>query len=84
MNKVQRYVSYVVGTFLVFPLRVIHVLPEEDAPKQEQPQHKQAGCQYQGKKTRTKRSQQGVKRNSGQAQKSVRLKHKIIAALKKR
>ena len=83
MNRFHRYVSYVIGTFLVFPLRVIHILPEEE----DETKKRSAKQQPSGLKMSTgyglTRTQQGVKRNRGKAQKDVRVKHQMLAKLKR-
>ena len=78
MNNVQRYVSYIVGTFLVFPLRVVHILPPEEKPERKKVSEAPKASQIPSSVSAQMRTQQGVKRTSGQAQKNVRVKHKQL------
>jgi len=72
----------VIGTFLVFPLRIIHVIPGEEKTKKEKKKEEekrglpQTSCGQM-------RTQQGVKRNRAQAQKSIRVKHQKNVGAKK-
>ncbi|MBR5154508.1 MAG: hypothetical protein IKW58_02155 [Alphaproteobacteria bacterium] len=73
----KNYVSYVVGTFLSFPIRVYHFfVPESDAnedekkkssQKQESPKH----CDCSSSKSKSF----DQKRNCGHSQKSTRVEH---------
>lgn len=84
--KLNHYVKYVIGTFLAFPIVVIHVLPcVESSPKKKHPKRRQPQQNYMpsGKEQPSPPvTQQGVKRTCGNAQKSVRVKHSSIPALK--
>lgn len=79
----HRYVSYVVGTFLCFPIRCFHLLPvtKNEDQKQEffdsssSPKTQQGRCLV---------SQKGVKRSCGQSQRSARLKHNDVPVLKRK
>ena len=75
MKDVRRYVSYVVGTFLVFPLRVIHILPSEEKVKEPKVPAPKSLEQTPNFGMGVMRTQQGVKRNRGKAQKDVRVRH---------
>lgn len=74
MPKIQRYVSYIVGTFLTIPLRVIHILPPEE--KEKKPEERTFNpSELLTNSGQTKvRTQQGVKRTCGKAQKDARMK----------
>lgn len=76
MQNLQRYVSYVVGTFLVFPLRIVHILPPEEKVEKKKVSDAKPTPRAANVVHSATRTQQGVKRTSGQAQKNVRVKHK--------
>jgi len=80
--NVQRYVSYIVGTLFVFPLRVIHILPLEEKDEKKKGAEGIKPNQLPGSVPVLMRTQQGVKRTSGQAQKNVRVKHKQLKKLR--
>lgn len=81
MNSVQRYVSYIVGTFLTFPLRIVHILPTEEENGRKKVSEKPKANHLPSSVPASMRTQQGVKRTSGQAQKNVRVKHKQLRKL---
>ena len=73
--KLQQYVSYVIGVFLTFPIRVFHVFSSEDTD------NKNKEVRYDSKihannKAQTYPSMKGVKRTCGQSQRSARLARK--------
>lgn len=87
MRATFHYVSYVVGTFLVFPLQVLHIIPV--TPKEEKKferTDKQPSEQLQIRQTvqGKKYTEKGVKRNRSWAQKDVRTKFRLLKMLKKR
>ena len=82
MSNVQKYVSYVVGTLLVFPLRVIHILPFEEKIERKKVSEKPQANKMPSSAPASMRTQQGVKRTSGQAQKNVRVKHKQLKRIR--
>ena len=82
MSNVQRYVSYIVGTFLTFPLRIVHILPPEEKIERKKVSEKPKANQMPSSVPALIRTQQGVKRTSGQAQKNVRVKHKQLKKLR--
>ena len=71
MSK-PKYVSYVVGTFLSFPIRVYHLLPETDVAENKEEQKSQLPHQTPNQKDT---SQASNKRTCGHSQKSVRVEH---------
>lgn len=74
-----RYVSYVIGMILSFPIRVLHVIPcnNQSNDTGQMPIHNSHNYSLSNKnQSNNYTSQQGVKRNCGQSQQSVRLAHK--------
>ena len=74
-----RYVSYVIGMILSFPIRVLHAVPFDDnikhtgkMPISSSPKSSYSNMNKNNNYTR----QQGVKRNCGQSQQNIRLAHK--------
>ena len=83
MDRLQHYVSYIVGTFLCFPIRCFHALPiaTKEEKKQEFGGPVSSVRDLQGG---IKQTQQNVKRSCGQSQRSARLKHNNVPALKRK
>jgi len=75
MQDARRFVSYIVGTFLVFPLRVIHILPPEEKVKEPKVHAPKSIDQTSNFGMGVMRTQQGVKRHRGKAQKDARERH---------
>lgn len=71
-----RYVVYVIGTFLCFPIHCIHtVIEEEVKPAFKRKFKHQPQVKFSNGKTQKLASQKGVKRACGQSQKSIRFNH---------
>lgn len=69
---------------MIFPLRVIHVIPmEKKSKKQFDKEGKQLENLPENVQTKV-RSEQGVKRNRNQAQKSVRSKYQPAGGARKK
>ena len=74
-----RYVFYVIGMILSFPIRVLHIIPFDDSIKHagKKPISSSPKSSYSNmNKNKNYTSQQGVKRNCGQSQQNIRLAHK--------
>lgn len=72
----KRIVSYVVGVFLCFPLRVLHILPPLEEEPKSKPDVKPAESLVEKSIKSASLIQRGVKRTCGNSQKSVRVKQK--------
>ena len=79
----RRFVSYVVGTFLVFPLRVIHILPPLEKVKEPKVHAPKSVTPAMSPSSGQPRSQQGVKRHRGKAQKDARVRYQKRNSAKK-
>lgn len=73
--KAQRYVSYVVGMLLIFPIRVFHFLSPENVDNDQ----RETCYGFKNRPTAKAKSYPGmknVKRTCGQSQRSARLAQK--------
>ena len=74
--KVQYYVSYVVGTLLMFPIRVFHFLSPTGSGFAQERKNPHEVKNYPTTKAENYSNMQRIKRTCGQSQRSIRLARK--------
>lgn len=71
-----KYVKYLVGMFLIFPIYCIHKVPIVEEPSSKKKNNNFPSKEQSPQKGKSDNTQASHKRTCGQANKSVRMNHK--------